>query len=105
MCLRSIYQVYHHILIECGPPFCRNPAHIHHSFWIVSVDMEDWCVDHTSHVCRVGRGTCHSGIRSESNLATTDNIHQSNAYRKVRGYVFAGKHILISTSLNFLGQF
>lgn len=80
MCLHSIYQVNHHIFVESVSPFYSNLAHIHHSLWVISVDMEDGCVDHTSHIRWVGRGPCHSGICGESNLATSDNTHQSTTY-------------------------
>lgn len=54
--------------MERVPPVGRHATHVHHSFWVVPVDMKDGGVDHSSDVCGVGRRTRHPGICGEPDL-------------------------------------
>lgn len=65
----TIYQVHHYILVEGCSPLCCHLTHIHDSFGVIGVDVEYWGVNHTGHVGGVRRGSCHTGICCETNLA------------------------------------
>lgn len=66
--LEKTHQINYDILVEGGSPFGSNIAHIHHSLWVVCVDVEYGSVDHAGHVTWVGRGAGHARVGGEANL-------------------------------------
>lgn len=37
--------------MESISPLCCNIAHMHDGFWIISIYMEDWSINHSCHIC------------------------------------------------------
>lgn len=60
--------------MESAPPLCCHVAHVHHSLGVICIHVEDGSVDHSGHICRVRRRTCHPGICGEANLCGREEL-------------------------------
>lgn len=72
--------------MESRTPFSSHVAHVHYSFRIISIHVEDGRVDNASNIRTVWRGTRVSGISGETDLIVGDNMDGSSCrvIRQVR---------------------
>ena len=72
--LRGIYQVNDNIALVLAAPLGCDLTHVHNSFWVVCIHVEDWSVDDTSDVCAVRRRSREARVSGETNLGEKSQI-------------------------------
>ena len=72
--------------MESRTPFSSHVAHVHYSFRIISIYVENGRVDNASNIGTVWGRTRVSGISSETDLIVGDNVDGSSCrvIRQVR---------------------
>ena len=67
-------QVNHNISVPGSSPFSSNFSNQHHSFWIISIHMENRSIDHTPYICTVRARPGVSWVCGEPYLVVSNNV-------------------------------
>ena len=71
------HQINDDVFAKSRSPLSSHLAHVGHSLWVISVDVEDGSIDHTCHICAVRGWPRHAWISCEANLEHSQLLHHA----------------------------